>query len=106
MGNKQSTVGVYEADLDRINILSVVTGKSQIDLMHELLSDLETVLQISVENQGKLGNRTYFYTLMSNRVGNKLTLTFVPKAKLVAEKVPMDSDAPSVNEMEKKLRLT
>ena len=79
---KYTTISVYEADLDRLDIISSVSGKDKAEIMHTLLTELEGALKDAVQHHAKNGNMCFSWQLMTKRVGLNLQLTFVPKAKV------------------------
>jgi len=98
-----TTVSIYKQDSAKLDLIAFCLRKEKRDLMNSLLSELENILKISVENEGKKGKYTLAYNLMLNRVGNKLEIAFVPKLTVIHEKVDMDSPEPTTEEIEKKI---
>ena len=96
------TISVLPRTFQQIGLFSTVTGKPNYQVLYELCNQLEEILSRSVQNKGEF---CFNWQIMTQIVGNKLTIIFVSKAKLVAEKIPLDSDAPTVSEMERKLNL-
>jgi hypothetical protein len=96
---KYTSIGVYEADLDRYSTICSLLHKEQSLLFHELISELEEALKRSVQNKGELCFNWQMQTQIS---GTTLSITFVPKAKVVSEQVPMDSEEPTANEIAEK----
>jgi hypothetical protein len=92
-------IGIYQADFDRYSVICTLTHKEKSALFHDLISQLETALKRSVQNKGEL---CFNWQMMAQIRGATLSITFVPKPKLVSEKVDMNSPEPSASEIEKK----
>jgi hypothetical protein len=87
---KKTTVGIYEQDLSRFNVLTFATHKEQTDLMHVLCTELENALKDSIALHAKNGNISFQWQLVTKRTGLTLQLTFVPKlAVQTKESIPV-----------------
>lgn len=80
------TISALPKTFEQIGLISTVTQKERYQMLYELFNELEEILKIAVQNEGKNGNIQFFYTLMTKRVGNTLQLAFVPRLA-VKEKV-------------------
>ena len=56
----------------------------------------------SVEKNGEF---CFDWKMHTKLTGNKLEIMFVPKPKVVSERVDMDSEEPSVSEIARKTRI-
>jgi hypothetical protein len=82
-----TTISINESDLVRINALAFTTGKTQIQLMHELTGALETLLKNAIQfNTHISGKASIFYNIHINRTGNKLEIMFVPRNEVHEKK--------------------
>ena len=80
--NEFKTINALPRTVEQIGLISTVTQKERYQMLYELFNDLEEILKIAVQNEGKKGNIQLFYTLMTKRTGLTLQLAFVSKGKL------------------------
>jgi hypothetical protein len=98
-----TTVSIYKQDSAKLDVIAFCLRKEKRDLMHSLLDNLEEILKISIQNEGAKGKTTLAYNLMVHRVGNKITVAFVPALTVISEKCDMNAPEPTPEQIEKKL---
>ena len=92
-------LSVYETTSDKIGLICELLHKKQGDFLYELFNSMTEALERSVQKHGKL---TLDWQMVTQIHGATLSITFLPKAKVVSEKVDMDSEAPTANEIARK----
>ncbi len=92
-------ISVFEADFDRYTVICSLLGKEKSQFFHDLMTSLEETMKRSVQHHGEL---CFNWQMSTKQTGNKLEVMFLPKLKVVSERVDMDSPEPSVSEIAKK----
>jgi hypothetical protein len=94
--------------MQKIDHICALTGLSKAELTRLIFNNLEQILAFTIENQTKTKGYTNpfqhygNYNLNFNRHGLTLSIAFIPKSKVVSEKVGLDDVEPSTNEIAEK----
>jgi hypothetical protein len=84
--NQISTVGAYEADLQRLNNVTFALGLNQPQLVHILVVELENLLSDSIKHNAMIGVQSFRYKLVTKRSGLTLTIGTIPQAQVLERK--------------------